>query len=99
MEALGRYGWPGNVRQLENEVRRWCALGLEVVRAEDLSADIASRAAVADDQLDLRARTEALEREVIARALERSHGNRTQAAQILGVSRFGLQKMLARLRL
>jgi DNA-binding protein Fis len=38
-----------------------------------------------------------LQRRLVRAALDRSGGNRTKAAELLGVSRFGLQKMLARM--
>jgi DNA-binding NtrC family response regulator len=41
----------------------------------------------------------ALKRKLIQLALKRSRGNRTRAAELLGVSRYGLQKMLTRLGL
>ena len=65
----------------------------------DLSPAIeGSSAEVEDpDDLELRPRVDRLERELIARAMERTGGNQTQAAQLLGLSRFGLQKKLKRL--
>jgi transcriptional regulator with GAF, ATPase, and Fis domain len=49
--------------------------------------------------LDLRSHVDDLERRLVAIALERSSGNQTRAAELLGVSRFGLQKMLKRLNI
>jgi transcriptional regulator with GAF, ATPase, and Fis domain len=49
------------------------------------------------DPLDLRAHVDALERQLIRKALAESSGNQTRAARLLGVSRFGLQKMMRRL--
>jgi Nif-specific regulatory protein len=40
LEVLASHEWPGNVRQLENEVRRLVALGLDPVKAEHLSTDL-----------------------------------------------------------
>ena len=91
--------WPGNVRELENEVQRWLALCEEKVLPEDLSPAIdGSNTDVEDpDDLELRPRVDRLERELINRAMERTGGNQTQAAQLLGLSRYGLQKKLKRL--
>jgi transcriptional regulator with PAS, ATPase and Fis domain len=99
MRRLVAYAWPGNVRELENEMRRCLALAGDRIGVEDLSPAIAScREVVEDpDDLRLRPRAERLERELIARALERSEGNQTRAAELLGLSRFGLQKKLRRL--
>jgi transcriptional regulator with GAF, ATPase, and Fis domain len=47
--------------------------------------------------LDLRRHVDALEGELVRRALARTGGNQTRAAELLGLSRFGLQKMIKRL--
>jgi len=98
--ALRSYAWPGNVRQLENEVQRWIALCEGAVALEDLSPAIigVSESDPLDpDDLRIRPRVERMERELIARALEKTGNNQTQAAQLLGLSRYGLQKKLKRL--
>jgi transcriptional regulator with GAF, ATPase, and Fis domain len=99
LRKLTRYPWPGNVRELENEVQRWLALCEDRVMPEDLSPAIeGSSVEVEDpDDLELRPRVERLERELIGRAMERTGGNQTQAAQLLGLSRYGLQKKLKRM--
>ena len=102
MAALMGHAWPGNVRELENEVMRAAALGGEVILVDDLSPQVGSGAplALADpDDLDLRNRVEHLERDMISRALERTGGNNTHAAQLLGLSRYGLLKKLKRLEM
>jgi serine/threonine-protein kinase PknK len=101
MNKLGSFSWPGNVRQLENEVRRALVLGDGCIDVSELSTDVvrggpsASRGA----GLDLRSRLDALESELVVEALGKTRGNQTRAAQLLGVSRFGLQKMMTRLRI
>jgi transcriptional regulator with GAF, ATPase, and Fis domain len=99
MRKLVRYPWPGNVRELENEVQRWLALCEDRVMPDDLSPAIEGSSIDVDDpdDLELRPRVERLERELIARAMERTGGNQTQSAQLLGLSRYGLQKKLKRL--
>jgi len=47
--------------------------------------------------MNLKTRLEELERELVREALERTAGNQSRAAQLLGVSRYGLQKMIKRL--
>lgn len=99
LRALSRYAWPGNLRELEQEITRLAVICEERVEKEDLSAWIlsAQREGGQDpDDLRLRPRVRALEREIIDRALERSQGNQSHAATLLGVSRFGLQKKLRR---
>ncbi|MBM4363609.1 MAG: sigma 54-interacting transcriptional regulator, partial [Deltaproteobacteria bacterium] len=102
LALLARFPFPGNVRQLENELRRALVLADRFVDAEHLSPEI--RAASGEPlpeeaPLDLRARTAALELDLVRRALEECQGNQTRAARALGVSRFGLQKMIRRLGL
>jgi transcriptional regulator with GAF, ATPase, and Fis domain/tetratricopeptide (TPR) repeat protein len=101
-EFLGRYFWPGNVRQLENEIRRAIVLSDTTIGIEELSDAVRQGALEAlprPQGLDLRSHVDDLERRLVAIALERSSGNQTRAAELLGVSRFGLQKMLKRLNI
>jgi len=100
MEVLCRFDWPGNVRQLENELRRAIVLSDDCITAAHLSDDLRRTVSAAHPQpegLDMRAHLDALERSLVVQALERTHGNQTRAAELLGVSRFGLQKMIRRL--
>lgn len=105
MDALSAYRWPGNIRQLENEVRRALVLADDVVTPDILSPEIAREAAAGNaagkspDDLDLRGRVDALEGELVRSALKRTEGNQTRAAELLGLSRFGLQKMIKRLQI
>jgi serine/threonine-protein kinase PknK len=100
LAALRAFDWPGNVRQLENEVRRALvfAAGDRIGRA-DLSPALRGEGAGEEDagDLDLDRRVDALKRELIARALAETQGNRSRAALRLGVSRYGLSKMIKRL--
>jgi transcriptional regulator with GAF, ATPase, and Fis domain len=101
MDALAAFGWPGNVRQLENEVRRALVLSDDHIRLEHLSREIAqaSRPGRAGDEFDLRGRVDELEADLVRAALRRTDGNQTRAAELLGLSRFGLQKMMKRLEI
>ena len=99
MALLMGYPWPGNVRELENEMMRAAALGGLEIDVPDLSPQIAAAVplALADpDDINLKARVEHLERELIQRALQRTGGNNTRAARLLGLSRYGLLKKLQR---
>jgi len=102
LASLQAFPWPGNVRQLENEVQRALLLATDVVRPEHLSAALTDEARGEEGEgaqpgaLDLRGQTDALERRLIRRALA-EHGTQSAAARALGVSRFGLQKMIRRL--
>ena len=100
VDALSAFAWPGNVRQLENEVRRALVLCDDVIDVEHLSPDVRDREgseAARVDGLNLRRRLDVLEAELVRTALRRTLGNQTRAAELLGVSRFGLQKMMKRL--
>lgn len=92
MALLERYPWPGNVRELENAVQRALALaGPEhELAAEDLlPVDRRWRgaAAVPKEIRPLREVVKAKEREHLALALEWTGGHRSQAADLLGISR------------
>jgi transcriptional regulator with GAF, ATPase, and Fis domain len=103
-EALAElvdHDWPGNVRELENEMRRLVVLCDGVVEPDHLSASIrvgggAVRDAEAPIRLDgdLPAAIARFERSAIRSALERTAGNKSKAAELLGISRFALQRKL-----
>jgi two-component system response regulator AtoC len=93
MEALLRYPWPGNIRELENLLERVVVLAVEMeIRAEDLPEDVLhpspDRAPIelSDDNLSVKRHSAELERVLIRRALERTGGNKTQAADLLELS-------------
>ncbi len=115
MEYLLLYSWPGNVRQLANELRRAAALADTdaVIMPEHLSAQItASRRTVPASEREilptevvvridqpLAPATEHLERTMIQHAMTLAHGHMDQAAQLLGISRKGLYLKRQRLGL
>ena len=94
-DALRARRWPGNVRELEHVL----ALALLASSAPSLDLDDLGAAERPSEPAapSLHARRDALTREVVLATLEAHHGNRTHAARALGVSRFGLQKILRRL--
>ncbi|MBK5298057.1 MAG: sigma-54-dependent Fis family transcriptional regulator [Vicinamibacteria bacterium] len=109
-ELLVAHDWPGNVRQLVNELRRAAALASagDTIEPRDLSPGIgvtptprATPPAQVTIELDqsLAEATDELERASIVRALELCHGRREQAAALLGVSRKGLYLKCQRLNL
>jgi transcriptional regulator with GAF, ATPase, and Fis domain len=101
LDRLSSYPWPGNVRQLENEVRRALVMAEDKIDASDLSEEVArgGPTAAREAGLGLKARIDALETEAVKEALSRTNGNQTRAAEALGISRFGLQKMMRRLKI
>ena len=91
--ALASHHWPGNVRQLENELTQALvrALGSASIDTEHLSFGTRRPGLGC-----LRSVSEAFEKGLLADALARSGGNRTHAARALGISRQGLYRKLKR---
>jgi two-component system NtrC family response regulator len=97
LRAMRRHAWPGNVRELENRVKRAVIMaeGKKLTPADlELSSPFERYNGVG-----LKAAREALEKDLILRALERSNGNITRAAEDLGISRPTLYEMMERLGL
>jgi two-component system response regulator AtoC len=92
MEVLLSYPWPGNVRELENVLERALVLtegpkvGVCDLPAHVRSPSPSGRLATDDDDLSVKRRLSELERQLIQRALERTSGNKTQAAELLELS-------------
>jgi len=99
LRCLEAHRWPGNVRELENEMERlWVLAGDEpLIDTEHLTPVIAkapNRAAELPSPLPagktLHDMVDELEREMIERALTAADGNKTTAAELLGISRRNL---------
>lgn len=100
LACLVAFDWPGNVRQLENEIQRALVVADDVIRETHLSEAVrGAPPARGEESLGLKSQVAELERRLISAALERHGGNQTRSAKELGVSRYGLQKMLKRLGL
>src|SRR5207302_740997 len=107
MRRLMAYHWPGNVRQLENAIERAVAfsagrpqidvgdLPTEIQQAQE--ADIPSAVTLPEDGMDLGSFIGNIERELIERSLERTGGNKGQAAKLLGLKRTTLVEKLKRI--
>jgi DNA-binding NtrC family response regulator len=107
VRRLMAYAWPGNVRQLENAVER--ALAFSKGRAQldvaDLAPDIQNQPAAPDtvdgwfpdEGIDFARYVESVELSLIRRSLERTHGNKRQAAKLLNLKRTTLIEKLKRL--
>jgi DNA-binding NtrC family response regulator len=107
MRRLMAYHWPGNVRQLENAIERAVAfsggrpqidvgdLPTEIQQAQE--ADIPSAVTLPEDGMDLDSFIGNIERELIERSLERTGGNKGQAAKLLGLKRTTLVEKLKRI--
>ena len=111
MDRLTESQWPGNVRELENEIERVVALAGDqrVIGVEMLSEHVrggggGARGAASVDapqltsQPNMALAVEALKRHMIVEAM-RETGNKTRAAERLGIPRQSLQKMIKRLEI
>lgn len=102
LRCLTRYDWPGNVRELENEIKRLVvSTKRTAIAEEDLAETIRAGANQTGPTAGLAVRSvkkavEELEKRLIADALQRCRGNQVQAAKLLGLSRQGLIKKIAR---
>jgi transcriptional regulator with GAF, ATPase, and Fis domain len=102
LDALANYSWPGNIRELENEIQRL------VIQAEpgawievaELSPQIrkveGTLSRIAPKKGTLKEMMEQVERWLISEALRDNDGNKTRTAQILGITREGLHKKLSK---
>lgn len=90
-EAMVRYAWPGNLREMKNLVKRATLLARgPLIRLEDLGPDFLQQ----PDAAHLQLRDGQTEAERIRRALQATGGNKSRAAQLLGVDRKTLYNKL-----
>lgn len=107
MKCLEHYEWPGNVRQLENELERAVTLVEDntFIKPSDLSEEVYKYSEyeqtiqLLKKKSTLKDAIEDLERKMILEVLEKSNWNQTQASKELGLSRQGLIKKLKRYNL
>jgi DNA-binding NtrC family response regulator len=97
LRQMAAYDWPGNVREMENALTRAAVLargpviGVEhLALGRNVAAPEAAEGAVVGDRLD------DVERAHLGRVLERTGGNKRQAARLLGISRPRLDRLITR---
>jgi len=94
MNKLTNYDWKGNIRELENFIERTIILSeSETINNIDLKPDNTSEKNVINNWLETLSLEEAkneIEKEYIKKALNQTRGNRTKAAELLGISRRAL---------
>jgi two-component system response regulator HydG len=100
-ERLMSYDWPGNVRELENCMERAVALArFEQITPEDLPEKLrthrSDRLVVSAEDASELVTLEELERRYIHRVLKMLSGNKSRAAQVLGLDRRTLYRKLER---
>ncbi len=99
LRLLERYTWPGNVRELENELRRATALAGDSrwLEAHHFSETVRYHGGLtATAPLTLQEKLIDMEKSEIVKTMDRTEGNKTQAANALGLSRQGLKNKLVR---
>jgi DNA-binding NtrC family response regulator len=107
MRRLMAHRWPGNVRQLENVIERALAFsqGRSHIDVHDLAPEIQNQTGTVEgadgwlpeDGIDFERYIETIELSLIKRSLERTHGNKRQAARLLNLKRTTLIEKLKRL--
>jgi DNA-binding NtrC family response regulator len=87
MECILAHDWPGNVRELENIVRRILALaGGPIADVDLLEGTSLMKQEALPAPMELGASLQEMEKQMYLRVLEETGGNRTHAAELLGVS-------------
>ena len=115
LDLFARYWWPGNVRQLRNEIQRAVAMSAPggAVQPDHLSPDLAAPPTPPNQSggsaaglgfggarpTNLSAAIAAVEKDLIESALGRSRGNISETARVLGLTRRGLYLKMRRLQL
>jgi transcriptional regulator with PAS, ATPase and Fis domain len=107
LRALMDYNWPGNIRELENAIEHAVAMsGREreltpAMLPEEIQAGhapaVLSQITIPDEGINFTTMVEQLERDLIMRSLEKTRGNKRQAAKLLNLSRTTLIDKLQRL--
>ena len=107
LACLARYAWPGNIRELRNEIARAAALSdddllvatafsRKVLQGQTGVNDTRSAIATLPQSGTLAERLDAIEATILREAMLRLRWNKTRAAEELGLSRVGLRAKLQR---
>ena len=95
-QLLQDYAWPGNIRELHNVIERGIVIAPgDTLEARDLPERF-QRRPLAANQDRLSEAVDGAERDALIRALQATEGNRSMAAQLLGISRRSLHRKIAR---
>jgi two-component system response regulator AtoC len=109
VRAIMSYTWPGNIRQLENAIEHAVAMSGQEreIPATTLPVDVLESSgslllptvAIPDEGINFQSVVSQLERDLISRCLEKTGGNKRQAARLLNLSRTTLIDKLHRLNI
>jgi two-component system response regulator HydG len=99
MNILLKYNWPGNVRELMNAIERGVVLSRsDYLDEEDLPFILGDnsldRKKMPNDSMPLNIPLEEMEKATILNTLESTHGNKSETARRLGITRKTLHKKL-----
>jgi DNA-binding NtrC family response regulator len=96
LEILRSYAWPGNVRQLKNAVERMAVLAPTEALTPDLLPPEILMPATQEDffSLPYKEALSSFKKEIVKNALARAGGNQTKAAQLLGLQRTYLNRLI-----
>ena len=87
LEKLRAYDWPGNVRQLQNEIQRAVLMtDGDLIDVSDLSITNRAESAETDESTSLTL-LEGMERQTIVQMLKETNGNKLETAKRLGIGR------------
>ncbi|BBM83227.1 sigma-54-dependent Fis family transcriptional regulator [Candidatus Uabimicrobium amorphum] len=92
IDMMMSYEWPGNIRQLRNELHRMLTLCDGDLTIDCLSPEIQGRKSTTVTNLPELLRE--VERNEIEKAMKMCQNNKSKASQVLGISRFSLQRKL-----
>ena len=96
LTAIRNYRWPGNVREIENKIKRAMVLAEgNTISADDLGLDVAT---TTENFLTLKQIREKAEHKAISQALELSENNVSATAKLLGISRPTLYDLMKTLK-
>ncbi|WP_342618734.1 PEP-CTERM-box response regulator transcription factor [Rhodoferax sp. GW822-FHT02A01] len=98
LKAIEAYPWPGNIRELENRIKRAVIMAdSNQITLEDVGLASPAQDSAEDNSLDLRLIRDNAERGAVIAALGRVNGNMVKASELLGVSRPTLYDLMHRL--
>ncbi len=92
--ALMAFDWPGNIRELSNEIQRACAMGAKVISPEVLSEKIQAQCHEARRTVSLDQHVVQAEKQRIVEALKKNNYSRNRTARDLDISRITLYKKM-----